>query len=67
MNYTSIKISSSNLNLQDCYNFVQDASCGGCFNKIPPQRELDIVTKKKIIICEHCGRILIPTEVQEEA
>ena len=29
MNYTSIKISSSNLNLQDCYNFVQDASCGG--------------------------------------
>ncbi|MEJ6589507.1 MAG: C4-type zinc ribbon domain-containing protein [Crocinitomicaceae bacterium] len=45
----------------------QDASCGGCFNKIPPQRELDIVTKKKIIICEHCGRILIPTEVEEEA
>jgi predicted nucleic acid-binding Zn-ribbon protein len=45
----------------------QDASCGGCFNKIPPQRELDIVTKKKIIICEHCGRILIPTETAEEA
>ena len=43
----------------------QDASCGGCFNKIPPQRELDIVTKKKIIICEHCGRILIPTETEE--
>lgn len=45
----------------------QDASCGGCFNKIPPQRELDIVTKKKIIICEHCGRVLIPTETEEEA
>ncbi|MEJ6505354.1 MAG: C4-type zinc ribbon domain-containing protein [Crocinitomicaceae bacterium] len=45
----------------------QDASCGGCFNKIPPQRELDIVTKKKIIICEHCGRILMPTETEEEA
>ena len=43
----------------------QDASCGGCFNKIPPQRELDIVTKKKIIICEHCGRILMPTETEE--
>ena len=45
----------------------QDASCGGCFNKIPPQRELDIVTKKKIIICEHCGRILMPTDTEEEA
>ena len=45
----------------------KDASCGGCFNKIPPQRELDIVTKKKIIICEHCGRILIPAEEKEEA
>jgi hypothetical protein len=45
----------------------RDASCGGCFNKIPPQRELDIVTKKKIIICEHCGRILIPSEEEEAA
>ena len=45
----------------------RDASCGGCFNKIPPQRELDIVTKKKIIICEHCGRILIPAEDEAEA
>ena len=45
----------------------RDASCGGCFNKIPPQRELDIVTKKKIIICEHCGRILIPAEEEAEA
>jgi len=35
-------------------------SCGGCFNKIPPQRQLDIVTKKKILVCEHCGRILAP-------
>ena len=45
----------------------RDASCGGCFNKIPPQRELDIVTKKKIIICEHCGRILIPAEEEAAA
>ena len=42
------------------------ASCGGCFNKIPPQRELDIVTKKKIIICEHCGKILIPSQEELE-
>ena len=37
-------------------------SCGGCFNKIPPQRQLDIVTKKKILVCEHCGRILAPSD-----
>jgi predicted nucleic acid-binding Zn-ribbon protein len=40
-------------------------SCGGCFNKIPPQRQLDIVTKKKIIVCEHCGRILVPFQGDE--
>lgn len=34
-------------------------ACGGCFNKIPPQRQLDINSHKKIIVCEHCGRILI--------
>ena len=40
-------------------------SCGGCFNTIPPQRQLDIQSKRKVIVCEHCGRILVPTE--EEA
>jgi predicted nucleic acid-binding Zn-ribbon protein len=35
-------------------------SCGGCFNRIPPQRQLDIMQRKKIIVCEHCGRILTP-------
>jgi len=45
---------------------VMRGSCGGCFNKIPPQRQLDIVTKKKIIVCEHCGRILVPVEGSEE-
>lgn len=40
-------------------------ACGGCFNRIPPQRQLDIMQKKKIIVCEHCGRILIPE--QQEA
>ncbi|HLV41410.1 MAG TPA: C4-type zinc ribbon domain-containing protein [Brumimicrobium sp.] len=44
---------------------VDRDSCGGCFNRIPPQRQLDIVQKKKIIICEHCGRILIPGEEAE--
>lgn len=44
---------------------VMRGSCGGCFNKIPPQRQLDIVTKKKIIVCEHCGRILVPQEAAE--
>ncbi len=34
-------------------------SCGGCFNAIPPQRQLDIRSHKKIIVCEHCGRILV--------
>ncbi|WP_299203929.1 zinc ribbon domain-containing protein [Brumimicrobium sp.] len=45
---------------------VDRDSCGGCFNRIPPQRQLDIIQKKKIIICEHCGRILIPGEEIEE-
>ena len=45
---------------------VMRGSCGGCFNKIPPQRQLDIVTKRKIIVCEHCGRILVPVEGTEE-
>ena len=44
---------------------VMRGSCGGCFNKIPPQRQLDIVTKKKIIVCEHCGRVLVPQESTE--
>ncbi|MBS1651475.1 MAG: hypothetical protein JSU07_05620 [Bacteroidetes bacterium] len=38
---------------------VDRDACGGCFNKIPPQRQLDIRTNKKIIVCEHCGRILV--------
>ena len=39
---------------------VNRDACGGCFNKIPAQRQLDIEMKKKIIVCEHCGRILVP-------
>ncbi len=39
--------------------YIQRDACGGCFNKIPPQRQLDIKLRKKIIVCEHCGRIMI--------
>lgn len=38
---------------------VQRDACGGCFNKIPPQRQIDIVLHKKVLVCEHCGRILV--------
>lgn len=38
---------------------VDRDACGGCFNKIPPQRQLDIRSRKKVIVCEYCGRILI--------
>ena len=43
---------------------LRDA-CGGCHSKIPPQRQLDIKTFKKIIACEHCGRILVDTDIME--
>ncbi len=45
---------------------VQRDACGGCFNKIPPQRQLDIRQHKKIIVCEHCGRILVDPKIAEE-
>jgi len=38
---------------------VERDACGGCFNKIPPQRQLDIRSRKKVIVCEYCGRILV--------
>ena len=44
---------------------VQRDCCGGCFNKIPPQRQLEIETKRKVIVCEHCGRILVPASMTE--
>ena len=43
--------------------YVQRDACGGCFNKIPPQRQLDIRMRKKIIVCEYCGRIMIDREL----
>ncbi len=44
---------------------VDRSSCGGCFNKIPLQRQIDIQAKKKVIVCEHCGRILVPGESED--
>ena len=45
---------------------VERESCGGCFNKIPPQRQLDIRLRKKVLVCEHCGRIMVDPELAEE-
>lgn len=46
---------------------VERDACGGCHSKIPPQRQLDIKTFKKVIVCEHCGRILVDPEVLSES
>jgi predicted nucleic acid-binding Zn-ribbon protein len=46
---------------------VRRDACGGCFNKIPPQRQLDICLSKKIIVCEYCGRILVDSNFASEA
>ncbi len=42
---------------------IQRDACGGCFNKIPPQRQMDIANRKKIIVCEYCGRILVDKDI----
>ncbi|HPT30381.1 MAG TPA: C4-type zinc ribbon domain-containing protein [Prolixibacteraceae bacterium] len=44
---------------------IQRDACGGCFNKIPPQRQLDIASHKKIIVCEYCGRILVDEKINQ--
>ena len=41
---------------------VKRDACGGCFNTVPPQRQVDISQRKKIIVCEHCGRVLADVE-----
>jgi predicted nucleic acid-binding Zn-ribbon protein len=43
--------------------YVQRDACGGCFNHIPPQRQLDIKSHKKVIVCEYCGRIMVDPEL----
>ena len=45
---------------------IEREACGGCFNQIPPQRKLDIIQGKKIIVCEYCGRILVNPEYKAE-
>lgn len=42
---------------------VERDACGGCFNKIPPQRQLEIKSRKKIIVCEYCGRIIVDPDI----
>jgi len=42
---------------------IERDACGGCFNKIPPQKQMDIRMHKKIIVCEYCGRILVDENV----
>jgi len=44
---------------------IERDACGGCFNKIPPQHQLDIRMHKKIIVCEYCGRILVDDEIAD--
>jgi predicted nucleic acid-binding Zn-ribbon protein len=44
---------------------VSRESCGGCFNVVPPQRQSEIRQRKKIITCEHCGRVLVDTDLFE--
>ena len=46
---------------------IERDSCSGCFNQIPPQRQSDIRQRKKIIVCEHCGRILVDEQMAMEA
>ena len=45
---------------------IQRDACGGCFNKIPPQKQMDIKLRKKIIVCEYCGRIMIDPEIGQK-
>lgn len=45
---------------------IERDACGGCFNKIPPQHQLDIRMHKKIIVCEYCGRILVDNIIKKE-
>ncbi len=46
---------------------IQRDACGGCFNRIPPQRQAEIRMHKKVIVCEYCGRILIDPDLTNEA
>ena len=45
---------------------IERDACGGCFNKIPPQHQLDIRMHKKIIVCEYCGRLLVDQAIVDQ-
>lgn len=45
---------------------IERDACGGCFSKIPPQRQADIRQRKKVLVCEHCGRVLVDPQLAEE-
>ncbi len=45
---------------------VEREACGGCYNQIPPQKQVDIGMRKKIVACEHCGRILVDNELYQQ-
>ena len=47
--------------------YVQRNACGGCFNRIPPQKQIEIKMHKKVIVCEYCGRIMIDPELAADA
>ncbi len=59
----SEEIEHSNQDLDERKKDLERDACGGCFNKIPPQKQLDIRMRKKIIVCEYCGRIMIDPEL----
>ena len=46
---------------------VDREACGGCFNKIPPQRQIEVKLRKKVVVCEYCGRIMVDPTLAAEA
>ena len=46
---------------------IERDACGGCFSKIPPQRQSEIKMHKKVIVCEYCGRILVDDDIAQKA
>ncbi len=65
LSYAYSRIRNNVLNKLAVVSIERDA-CGGCFNKIPPQRQLDIKSSRKIIPCEYCGRILVDPDILED-
>src|SRR5690606_30221126 len=45
---------------------INRGACGGCFNRIPPQLQIEVGMMKKVVACEHCGRVLVPDLTESE-